>query len=357
MRIPTCLLPVLVFLASSTSAQVVLEIHDGTTDFATRGSIPSNTTGWVVNRYARDAHGGGIGTVVGMRAVVQDNDCSTPNRAQLAVFGESPSVPGTPDERNQLATTGVFVLPTSGTGPCAWLLTVTFPTAVVHCPATQDVFTSVFLDAAPTWPNDGVAAHISLESPNVLAASQYPPTTPGHGAGATFGADFLAGSGGGMNTLYPATWRIYHAFAVIDAPAHVTRAGITNTQVLADYGMAGRFPDAVNRAGTTPPREDDPIWLGDAPGFTTGFAFLCLSPVHTGPIPLPGIGCLELATTNVFLPTVTVSGAQVSHGLSLGALGVRSLFTGGVDVWAQEVRYDPAAATVSIGSLARSTYY
>jgi hypothetical protein len=380
-------------LAAGASAQIELRQDDGSTDFTSRGSLGGTAlTGWAVQR--NDTLG--VNETTQWFTVMQDQNCSTLEIWRMALLGESVASPGTADETNIIADTGTFLSATNGaTTACAWIYTITAGTPVAHgtAPTGTGIFTATYLPSNPLWVADGSSSHISIfnaggtpEFPNGIIAAQYPPTIPGVGPGAVFGSEIVFGSGGGAATMSAGSWRIYNRNSINMAPATGTvgqpggvaydvRPGCVEslqsaglyalTGVVApdNFGMGGRYPDAINQTGTAPAREDDLVWRSNSPSFIgTGVEQVFLSSgtlrsFGSNPIDLVPNGRWELLVPDVLfsssaalLPAQPVAATNVDHRLVFGLLGtgsIRDAFnaipagSGAVlDVYSQGLRLD-----------------
>jgi hypothetical protein len=145
-----------------------------------------------------------------------------------------------------------------------------------------------------------------------------------------------------------------------------------------NFGMAGSFPDAINITGqpASQPRRDELIWADQhARNFAwgTGYGQVLLAtralrnlPGVGAPLPLPGIGLLELDPTDplfhvgAIVPglraNITVAGDQqvyvprIPLAQAPGNIG-DLLHANQVDLFAQVVRVDLRTGNASLGSL------
>ncbi|MBL8898182.1 MAG: hypothetical protein JNM84_11170 [Planctomycetes bacterium] len=385
-------------------SQITVDQHDGTTDFTARG-IPANVAGWVHNGWKVDRQGGGIGIGIrGWTSTIQDQNCATLSPFQLAIFGGNADpvtgLPGTPrgwgqpntwpDISNVIAATPVFVGPTGPSAPCAWIFQTSFATPI-DTSLMGDLFTSVWLPSAIGWVGDGLSSHISTAAPAPGSASREYPVQSADPAtqleiSTEFGLCWLnagpIGTPPGSN-LVPTPPRYWLSRLRYD---HASRAGVRDTtggfgplfgaSGPRNFGMAGSYPDAVNRSGqpALTPRADELIWSDEhVAGFGFGgtgigqvlLATRLLRTTAGGLFPMPGQGLLELDPTDpLFLfgsyvpgltvPIATRTGPTFYEPLvplaqqpGIGAL----LHRNQVDLFAQVLRLDLVAGTASLGSL------
>ena len=141
------------------------------TDVATRAGIPFGDRGDVLTLVGADMFAG-IGAISGFRAELQDLDRATPERFGFAVLRGLPSGgPGT-----GIARIADIETPTAN-GPGAVTVLARFATPI-EVPAEEDWFFGIDLPAAPRWPVDGLAVHVTDYRGSSAATN---PSTPGLG--------------------------------------------------------------------------------------------------------------------------------------------------------------------------------
>jgi hypothetical protein len=389
-------------LSAPAMAQINAVQHDGSTDFTSRG-IAGNIDGWAHNGYKVDHQGGGIGVggLIGWSVVMQDQNCSTLENWQFAVFGGGADrntglpIPGSfaqpdtwPDVNNLIGATAVFQSPSGQpVTPCAWGYTVTFTTPV-DTSTMADLFTSTLLTSNLAWTADGSSSHISINQAAAGSASREYPITTGNVATNTemnneFGINWIGlgpASGGGVFNAGSKRYWINNL-----RYNHVSRAGAEDTSGQygplfgalgpVNYGMAGKFPDAVNITGqpAATPRRDELTWNDQH--FTdyalgTGFGQVLLSTsllrsLIAAPLVLAGTGLLELNPTDPLfnlgasipgmVQPITAAGVPTEYNPTIPLTqqpGIGPiLHINQIDVFAQVVRIDLSTGGASLGSL------
>jgi hypothetical protein len=389
-------------------AQIDVSQHAGGSLFASRGGVPVTTSGWAHEGYKFDRQGGGIaGGIEGTSAIVQDADCSTSSPIQFAILGGGasfatglPSLPpgapnSWPDVSNQIAVTPLFATPTAGGGACAWIYNISFSTPIDTAPL-GDLFVSTFLASNLGTMIDGVYAQCAVSNSGPGRVDREFPLASSDPAtfleqSTEFGLTWLGlGPAQRGAALLPTTKRIWLNRLRYD---HTTRSGALDTTGVyttalgaptpQNFGMAGSYPDATNLSGlpAATPRRDEMIWADQHAGdfaLGTGIgqvllstAALRLQPGFTAPLPLPGIGLLELdprellfaasgAIPGLNAPISTPNGLQVYlPGIPLaqapGNIG-DLLHLNQVDIYAQVVRLDLATGAASLGSLVAHSF-
>jgi hypothetical protein len=389
-------------LSAPALAQINVAQHDGSTDFTSRG-IAGNVDGWAHNGYKVDRQGGGIGVggLNGWSTVMQDQNCSTLENFQFAVFGGGADrntglpIPGSfaqpdtwPDVNNIIGVTAVFTSPAGQpVTPCAWIYTTTFTTPV-DTTTLADLFTSTLLVSNLGWVGDGASSHISIVQAAAGSASREYPITSGNAATNTeirneFGINWIGlGPASGGSVFNAGTARFWVNNLRYN---HTSRSGAEDTSGQygplfgalgpQNFGLAGDFPDAANITGqpAATPRRDEVIWSDQhatdfAAGAGIGQVLLASSLIRTliaAPLPLPGTGLLELNPTD---PLFNIGGAIPGMLQPITAVGVPTIYDplvpmtqapgiaailhiNQVDVYAQVVRLNLALGTASLGSL------
>lgn len=374
-------------LSSMAHAQHAVVVDDGLTDYRTRGELPWGSTGWIATRYAFDKQGNGIGPsgIAGLQFEMTDENCTTPEASQFALFEQDPTLPpgspGTvPDANRVLAQTAVFQSPAGPAQPCSWIYTVTFP-APVGGVRTLDLFPAAYLDAGAGWNLEGPSGQCSAlnsgTSPELPNRSPDPQTS--NEITREYGLYMLGGTGPSL-AAGSATWPLLsQSFLNRLMYVHSTRAGVfdasgflaSNAAVSPDNFGWTDYLDAANRGGHTPARRDEPIWQGrhDAFGGPTTVGMMLLGKrLHRtlagAPINL-GFGVLELDPTDpLFLPSVrgdiaglvqlpVLPGVQrYQMTISLQSLGFAPmLHATNADIYCQELRIDLVTGQASLGSL------
>lgn len=287
-------------LGSCLGAQTPLNLDelypDATTATSRSGLLPA-TSGDVLLQYERTnvlGTGQGItglpdGRINGFRAVVQDQEALTPELLSFVVIADDPSNPGNPSAApsGELLRTGPVPTPT-GTGVAAFVITMSLATPVDIAPATSTWYFGVGLPANPTWPVDGLSAHMAAYY--VGAVGDNPRvSTPNR----TFAIARPAGL-----VLQPASERV-HAFGLLtEAPAVGLGAIITAATrgPNPSFGMAGMFPDIAGRGDGIALRLRDGANAGGLTALLIGFRIL------PTPITIPGItGALFLDPALTFV--------------------------------------------------------
>lgn len=389
-------------------AQIDVSQHAGGTLFASRGGVPTNRSGWAHEGYKFDRQGGGIaGGIDGYSAIVQDQDCATASPLQFAIFGGGASFssgfpglpPGAPNSWpyvvNQVAVTPLFATPTAAGGACAWIYSISFSTPIDTAPL-GDLFLSTFLASNLGTVIDGVYAQcaVSNSAPGRVdrefpVASTDPATIVEQST--EFGLAWLGlGPASGGSNIVPTRKTIWMNRLRYD---HTTRSGALDTTGVyttalgaatpQNFGMAGSYPDAINLSAlpAARPRLDEMIWADQHAGnfaLGTGIgqvllstAALRLQPGFTAPLPLPGIGLLELDPRE---PLFAASGAipglnapiSIANGLQVYLPGIPLAQAAGnigdllhlnqTDIYAQALRLDLATGAASLGSLVAHSF-
>ncbi|MBL8900572.1 MAG: hypothetical protein JNM84_23275 [Planctomycetes bacterium] len=391
--------------AHPAAGQIDITQHQPSIRFSTSRGIAGTSDGWAHNGYKFDRQGGGIGDgIYGWSTQIQDQNCATQDPLQFALFGGGadrttglPGLPpGTPDSwpdlSAQLAATALFVAPVGGPSACGYVFTTTLPNPL-DTSALGDIFTSVFLASNVGWVADGVSSPISIVQAAAGAVGrEYPIISADAQTNAEMNSEFgicWTGEGPAANppggVLTPGSKRYWlNRLRYL----HTSRAGVLDTTGgygpifgaigPQNFGMAGSYPDAINITGqpAAQPRRDELIWADQhANDFAlgTGFGQVLLAtralrnlPAFGAPLPLPGIGLLELDPTDplfnvgAIVPglraNITVSNAQQIYTPAIpmaqapGGVGF-FLHANQVDLLAQVVRVDLATGTASLGSL------
>jgi hypothetical protein len=399
---------VLVLSPLPLAAQMLVSQHAGDLTFSSRGSIPGHASGWVHEGYKFDRQGGGIGSGIrGLSVVVQDENCATVAPLQFSLFGGgalfATGLPGLPpgdpnswpDLADQIAVTALFTSPPGSSGACAWIFTVSFPTPI-DTTSLGDLFVSSFLDADPGTAVDGNSAHcaISTSGPG-RPEREFPLGSSDLGTlleqSTEFGLAWLGlGPVAGGSHLIPSTKRIWLNRLIYQ---HTSRSGALDTTGVyttalgaptrQNFGMAGSFPDAANRSllPASTPRRDEMIWADQHAGdFALGRGFgqvllstraLRLQPGVGAPLPLPGVGLLELDPREpLFRASTAIPGLSapisVANGLQVYVPGIPLAQAPGnvgallhvtqADIFAQVLRIDLRAGTASLGSLVAHSF-
>jgi hypothetical protein len=393
-------------LAPASRAQIDVSQHQPPLiAFSSRG-IAGSEDGWAHNGYKFDRQGGGIGDgLFGWSSQVQDQNCATREPLQFAIFGGGadratglPGLPpGTPDSwpdvSNVIAQTPFFLTPSGApNGACGLSFAINLPTPI-NTAALGDLFTSVFLPSNLGWTADGLSSPISiaLARPG-SASSEYPVTSSDPATNREMTNEFgICWRGNGPagtppgGVLTPSSKRYWlNRLRYM----HSSRAGVLDTTGgfgpfygaagPQNFGMAGSFPDAINITGqpASQPRRDELIWADQHArnfAWNTGYGQVLLAtralrnlPAVGAPLPLPGIGLLELDPTdplfnvgaivpglraNITLanaPQVYVPGIPLAQAPgNIGDL----LHANQVDIFAQVVRVDLRTGSASLGSL------
>jgi hypothetical protein len=399
------------FFLCTASAQTGLEIryddalpqlpgvrgNQSGTDFTSRHGVSASTTGWAVQNIRTL----GMTETNRIATIYQDQDASTQEMVELALFAESTTTPGTPDETNVLATTGPYLSGApSSTGVAAYYANVSFPAILLpNAPtviAGPDVYVGFLIPAQPLWVNDGISVHGSFTDPSATPrttgvewpsgniAAAYPPAL---GAPSYIGGlNFVQGSGGGAATVLPSTWRVVcnstcdmiadSGTNSVGGVEYGLRVGAEESTQSAgayvaanaigpeNYGLAGRYPDPVNKTGSSISREDNLKIRTDNNLFTTCLEQVLLSegtlrglglpPIDAGAVGslLPGKGRFELNPNGALFnfsfglfPAQTLTGAvTATYTLDLGG----AVGTGGFrDAW-QSPQPFPVGATFEV---------
>jgi hypothetical protein len=130
---------------------------------------------------ADDCRGLGAGPTgatefTGLRAVVQDQNPSTPGSISLYLYGEQPGRPDFPTQPAAAApgttalggVTNIVVGGGMPPAPAAWIISVGFATPL-SLPSGQDLFIGLEVGPAPTWPLDGESLQFHLAVGTALA--------------------------------------------------------------------------------------------------------------------------------------------------------------------------------------------
>jgi hypothetical protein len=111
----------------------------------------------------------------GLRVMLQDEDESTSEFFTLALIGENPTTPQTPDPSRELFRSARFMTPSSGLSrPWAWQLTVSFATPFDLLPACSTFYVACGVPANARWFQDGLSVHMSDWSANPFSDSPFP---------------------------------------------------------------------------------------------------------------------------------------------------------------------------------------
>jgi hypothetical protein len=373
------------FLASRITEAQVPSPHSDFVSFATRSGIPPSSDGWVFERYSFDHQGGGIGAsgITTMSASLQWQDCATPVPTQLAIFGQdlgSPARPILPGSPMSVADPSVVLIqsvpftPPGGIGTCAYRYTIDLGSSPIPGLRIPDAFVGALLASSPTGTSsDAIHVHMASGSPllNATPASRLE-------IDREFASTMLGGVIGtpGPNPAtiaFPLPARIHHLWI---GHEHVTRVGV-QAPFAPDFGWPGDYPDAVNIAGTTPARRDELAWFGahSTLGGANVVGSILLATRTLRDLPAPGLGApislgalgtLELDPGDPLL-LATLRGAIAGlqrGGVNVGVVnyipingiqaqpGLPSLLHNlGVNLYAQELRFDLGTGVASLGSL------
>ena len=229
------------------------------------GDLLTQVGGCIGQAAQRDFEGVGtnndpsqLGVVTGFRARIQDQDASTQegfafvvvaNAAGNPAQGNQDWLPDNRDPQGVLLRTSTMV-PPIGSGPTAWILTLTLATPAIILPESANFFYGVSLPPNSAWTQDG----LSVQMATFQSIGPFPehfdqardgapnPTWAINRPGANPPVQLTSG-GGRSHEMYLLT---SSPVLQVGASIHPSLAkGPVNPQ----FGMAGTYPD-VNR-GTT----------------------------------------------------------------------------------------------------------
>lgn len=288
-----------------------------------------------------------------LRCWIQDQNGSSPQSIALVGYRENSATPDLPDVAAPWFRTGPVTLP-PGTGPVAWMVTVTLPTGVPSLPK-GDIWLGVHLPlpAPGTWPIDGLSVHTMIDGggPTIagLANGQVASYVPVVNGVPTGPVVQVASTGNGRHQLR------FEVIANTTGGVCFARRGAFGTTNF----LLGLHPDVYNAQGANPPRYDDIGFvvteanLPNAPAFVAvafggnpaGSAPLAsLSPLLAAP-GTHGNLCIDANQATVFLLTTGANGI-VNFLLPLSpavrtAIGAVTSPTTPFDVWYQGFVLNP----------------
>lgn len=280
---------------------------------ASRGALLT-AAGELITRFDRDDYRGfctdpaspGMHSINGYSFGVTDADGSTPESYSVKFYGESTTQAGFPDVANPLLVLGPFTLPAAPTGPAVFTVSSSVG-APLLVPVGADLFVGIAVNAAPTWPLDGLGVHAVLGGPSARWATfDQPGASPiqHNGYGLTFNPLFTSLS-------YPSPRQLVidiHGISPGGACTAITnQAGYTISNATPGTGsfFSGLHPDA-----RTPPansgRADNVAFNYLDASMPNGMAVFFLAALgNFGPeLPLSsfvagsvGVACLPAAST------------------------------------------------------------